>query len=314
MFALGLMILGGALLPVQTTINSRLRLAVISPYLSSLISFIVGTVFLAVLALLVDGAFWFSPSEVAGEPAWIWAGGLLGAIVLTTNILIFPRLGGVQSVILPITGQVLMSLIIDQFGIFRATQVDLTVARVIGAVLVIAGVIAAVALGRKKAAPVPGASKEVSAPASNLGWQLLAIFVGFLMASQAAINGHLGIVIGSGIKAAFISFIIGTIVLFLLVLGLRLKLKVTVPAEKKGNPWWMWIGGLLGAGYVTLNAVLVPILGVGTTTVASLTGMIIASLIIDKFGIFEAARRPVRLIQVAGIVVMIIGVALIRLT
>lgn len=48
--------------------------------------------------------------------------------------------------------------------------------------------------------------------------------------------------------------------------------------------------------------------------VATLAGMISLSLIVDKFGIFQAPQRPVRLVQVAGVVVILLGVVLIRLT
>lgn len=315
MFALPLMILGGALLPIQTTFNSRLRESVGSPFLSSLASFAGGTLFLLVLSTVLEGSFWFSPADVTGQPTWIWAGGLLGVIGLTTNIFIFPKLGGVQSVILPITGQILMGLIIDQFGLFHAPQTSLTAPWLVGAALVLAGVLAAVLLGRRDKAPAGSAQRQgVSAPGSLLGWQGLAIFTGFLMALQSPINAHLGTLIGSGMKAALVSFAVGTLALLFLALVLRLKFRVRVPAGKTTNPLWMWAGGPLGAIFVTFNALFVPVLGAGSTIMAALTGMVTASLIVDKFGIFEARRRPVAALQVAGIAVMLAGVALIRLT
>lgn len=315
MFALPLMILGGALLPIQTTFNSRLRESVGSPFLSSLASFIGGTLFLLFLSTVVEGYFWFSPADVSGQPFWIWIGGLLGVIGLTTNIFIFPKLGGVQSVILPITGQILMGLIIDQFGLFHAPQTSLTPFRFIGAALVLTGVFAAVLLGRRAKAPAGGVQQQgVTSPGSQLGWQALAIFSGFLMAMQSPINASLGTLIGSGLKAALVSFTVGTLVLLLIALALRLKFRVRVPGGKTANPLWMWAGGPLGAIFVTFNALFVPILGAGSTIMAALTGMVTASLIVDKFGIFEAPRRPVTALQVAGIAVMLAGIALIRLT
>lgn len=315
MFALPLMILGGALLPIQTTFNSRLRESVGSPFLSSLVSFIGGTLFLLFLSTVVEGHFWFSPEDVSGQPSWIWAGGLLGVIGLTTNIFIFPKLGGVQSVILPITGQILMGLIIDQFGLFHAPQTSLAPFRFIGAALVLAGVFAAVLLGRRAKAPASGTQQQgATSPGSQLGWQALAIFSGFLMAMQSPINASLGTLIGSGLKAALVSFTVGTLVLLFIALALRLKFRVRVPGGKTANPLWMWVGGPLGAIFVTFNALFVPILGAGSTIMAALTGMVTASLIVDKFGIFEAPRRPVTVLQAAGIAVMLAGVALIRLT
>ena len=80
----------GLLVPVQTSINTRLRGVVGSPFLASLISFSIGSLFLLLLVLLVDGDF-TGLSATADEPFWIWGGGLLGVIYLTGNILLFPR-------------------------------------------------------------------------------------------------------------------------------------------------------------------------------------------------------------------------------
>lgn len=319
----------GLLLPIQTCLNSRLRQSVGSPYLSSLGSFFGGTLFLAALALVVEGSVFFSWDDVAHQPLWIWLGGLFGVIGLTTNILIFPKLGGVQTTVLPICGQILMGLLIDHFGLFEAHQAVLTPLRVIGAVLVIAGVVGAVTLGGKRISRQPSKTREahsntealrqVSANASPQaepllwGWRALALGTGFLMASQSAINGHLGVLIGSPTQAALVSFTVGTTVLFLLALVLRLKFRVRVPDGQKKNPWWMWFGGVLGAIYVFGNAFLVPLLGTGLTVVAALVGMISGSLLVDKLGLLQAPKRQVGLAQVLSLVLMLGGVALIRL-
>ncbi len=79
--------------------------------------------------------------------------------------------------------------------------------------------------------------------------------------------------------------------LFVLACALRLKVRVRVLEGQTRNPFWMWLGGPLGACYVTLNALLVPVLGTGTAVVATLAGMISLSLIVDKFGI--SRRRSV---------------------
>ncbi len=74
-------------------------------------------------------------------PAWIWIGGICGVVFLTGNILLFPKLGGVQTVVLPVLGQILMGLTIDNFGLFYSQQTSLTAFRIAGAVLVLLGVV-----------------------------------------------------------------------------------------------------------------------------------------------------------------------------
>ena len=59
------------------------------------------------------------------EPWWIWIGGALGVIYLTGNIVLFPKLGSVQTVIMPILGQIVMSMLIDNFGWFTLSNMIL---------------------------------------------------------------------------------------------------------------------------------------------------------------------------------------------
>lgn len=328
MFGLAIGMGAGLLLPVQTCINSRLREALGSPFLSSLGSFLGGTVFLFILTLIVDHSVALPSGLISQQPGWIWLGGLFGVIGLTTNILIFPYLGGVQTTVLPVSGQILMGLIIDQFGLFGAQQTSLTFLRVSGAVLVLLGVLGAVMLGGQKmnhkktsgkqnspdGRPL-AAQKNSDGPSQARLWAMraLALVAGFLMASQAAINGHLGVLVGSSFKAALVSFSIGSLALVLLVAVQRVKVHLRVPQGKSSNPLWMWFGGVLGALYVLGSAFLVPLIGAGLTIVASLVGMIAGSLAVDKFGVLEAPKRYVGLPQVLSLVVMLVGVVLIRL-
>lgn len=315
-FGVGIGVLAGLLLPIQTCLNSRLRESVGSPFLSSLISFIGGTVFLFIVTLCVNGSVLFPLSAFAQNPAWLWLGGLFGVIGLTTNIFIFPKIGGVQTAILPITGQIIMGLIIDTFGLFYSAQQTLNITRLLGILLVIAGVVGAVVLGQKRSHKnLPSdSSPSDEQDAGLLGWRALALGAGFLMAAQSAINGHLGVVLGSSAKSAFVSFTVGTIVLALIACVLKLKIRIRVPQGKTKNPWWMYFGGVLGALFVAGNALLVPVLGTGLTIMAALTGMITGSLMVDKFGLLQAPQRAVTLTQVLSLGVMVIGIALVRLT
>lgn len=73
------------------------------------------------------------------------AGWAVGVVYLTGNILLFPKLGSVQTVIMPVLGQILAGLLIDNFGWFDSPQSTLTMTRFLGAILVLAGVIITVA-------------------------------------------------------------------------------------------------------------------------------------------------------------------------
>lgn len=116
----------GFLLANQSAINAKLGAAVRSPFRSSLISFTVGTIFL--IAVFFGTSQHIVPigTVLSHNPWWVWLGGILGVFFLTSNILMFPKLGAIQTIILPILGQVLMGEVIDIFGLFGAQQHPLT--------------------------------------------------------------------------------------------------------------------------------------------------------------------------------------------
>ncbi|GEO74696.1 hypothetical protein FD30_GL000840 [Levilactobacillus namurensis DSM 19117] len=311
MFAILIGVAIGIGLPIQTSVNSRLRRAVGTPFLASLISFTIGTLFLAGTTLIVDHHLLFSPQLFQTQPAWLWIGGIFGVLYLTANILLFPKLGSVQTVILPVFGQILMGLLIDNYGWFHAKVSPLTPIRLVGALLVLVGVITTVAVGawfltRKT-------YDRTTVPGNGLWpWRLLGVLVGMLSAAQSAINGHLGKVLASSLNAAFVSFLVGTLALLLLNLGLRSPLQLRHP-QGQTNPWWMWLGGIIGALYVLGNVYLVPVVGTGLTVVIVLVGLMTGSLLIDHFGWLGSPRNPITPVQILGLIIMITGVALIHL-
>ena len=292
-------ILAGLVLPIQTLVNTRLRASTGTPFSSSMISFAVGTVTLLIVAIAVTGGN-YGIAQAFNEPLWIWFGGLLGVVALTGNILLFPHLGAVQTVVLPIAGQVIMGLIVDHFGLFESPQSSLTAVRAIGAIIVLIGVIAVVAT------PSAATSSEDSATALWL-WRLAGFIFGCFTASQSAINGHLGQVTGSPVSAALVSFAVGVTALVIVNIVLRWRPRIERP-EGKPNPWWMWIGGVLGALFIFGNAALVPQIGTGLTVVAGLLGSMLGSLIIDR-----VSGAPIKSRQVLGIALFLTGVVLIRL-
>ncbi len=103
------------------------------------VSFIVGTVALVALTLVLNGGL---PSfgDVANAPWWVWTGGLLGAFYVFASVILTPRLGAATTVALILTVQVLASIAIDHFGLFRDGAQEATPLRLLGAILIVAGV------------------------------------------------------------------------------------------------------------------------------------------------------------------------------
>jgi len=305
-------VLVGLVMPIQTSANSRLRLSVGSPFLASLVSFSVGFAALLVTVLLIDGHL-PQPSLAASLPAWIWAGGVLGVVVLTGNIFLFPRLGSVQTVVLPIAGQVIMGLLIDHFGLFHAPVHSLDATRLLGALLLVLGVFGAIGAVDVLLRPDQRLSTGSSSGLSLWAWRIAGVVFGMFSAAQTAINGQLGVALGSAVGAALVSFTFGVATLFLIVLATRARWRLVRPEGQRRNPWWMWIGGFLGAAFVFGNAYLSPVIGTGLTVMTILLGMMAGSLLIDHFGLLGAKRKPTTLVQAVGLALMVVGVAAIRL-
>lgn len=307
-------ILMGLGLPLQTGINTRLTHKLGSPYNASFVSFIIAFIFLLLLVFITEQNYFIPFSELAGEPLWIWMGGVCGVIFLTGNIVLFARLGGVQTVIFPVLGQILMGLIIDNFGLFYAPQTDLTLLRILGAILVLLGVINVVMAKKTPDNNLLNKPKRQH----TLLWQIFGIIAGMLSTVQTAVNGHLGIILASPVKAAVISFIIGIALLAVICVIILLQRK-TVSAlrielrRRENYPWWIWLGGILGGLFVLTNAYLSNIIGTGMTIIAILIGSTSGGLIIDCFGLLGSERKPVGMRQIFGIIIMIIGAAAIKL-
>ena len=294
-------------LPIQTSINNKLREKVNSPYIASFISFLVAFIFLFALLFLLEDDISYPMEKLLQEPFWIWLGGLCGVVFLTGNIIVFSHLGSIETAVLPVLGQILMGLFIDSFGLFRSLEIPLNPIRAIGALLVFAGVmIIALAKGKGK--------KELKKDNIIWLWRLLGIAIGMLLAIQVAINGHFGRVASSPVKASIMSFLTGIGILLVIILIIRERNgKFTFERDISKYPWWIWLGGILGGTYNLANVYLSRIIGTGMTVIALLVGTTICGLLVDQFGFLGARKNPVNLMKIMGVILMIAGSSAIRL-
>ena len=139
----GLLLFGfaaGCGITAQAAINAQLRTSIGAPVLAALLSFVVGTLLLAV-AVLVTREQPPAVADLRGVPWWAWFGGLLGAVYVLGTIILVPRLGAATTIGVIVAGQLGASIVIDQFGWFRLAQHTASVGRVAGAVLLLAGVV-----------------------------------------------------------------------------------------------------------------------------------------------------------------------------
>jgi len=137
---------------------------------------------------------------------------------------------------------------------------------------------------------------------------ILTAAAGGLIALQAPINSTLGRSVGT-FQGAFVSFVVGTIALAIVASLSRGGMAQL--GEIRGLSWYYLIGGLLGAVYVSTVLVTVRHLGAGGVTAATIAGQLTLSVIVDHFGWLGVDRQAISPARVAGILLLVAGVALV---
>jgi transporter family-2 protein len=297
--AIPLLLAVGGLLALQAAANVQLSAATGSPFGAATIQLGIGAALL-LAATAVAGAV--SAFGLLGEaPGWHLVGGLASALYITSGILLFPRLGALLTVGLWITGQMLASLALDGFGWLGVAREVPGVAQVAGAAAVI---LAAATIVRTDGARL-GAIGERGA------WLALALGAGAALPVQGAINAQLRSDLDAPIAAGAVSFVVAAAGMGALLAATRAPRPQLEPLRRL--PWWGWLGGLVGATYVTSVFLLIPEIGTAPTIALTVAGQQVASVSVDRYGLLRLPRRPVPPARLAAVAALLAGVLLITL-
>ena len=130
----------GVSIVIQQALNSNLRTELNSAAWSGFVSYSAG---LACMALLVIALREPLPpvGVMARIPWWAWTGGVFGAIFIGLGIVLVPKLGAATFIALLVAGQMIGSVVFDHFGWLGLAQRPIDMSRVIGVLLLIAGVV-----------------------------------------------------------------------------------------------------------------------------------------------------------------------------
>jgi transporter family-2 protein len=337
----------GALLSLQAAANVQLSTATASPVAASALQLGIGATILLAAAAVAGtlGAFGLLPDA---DPADL-VGGLGSAVYITAGIVLFPRLGAVVTVGLFIAGQMLTSLALDGFGWLGVERSAPGAPKMLGAVAVVCGaalIVRAQLPGGAARPPGPArrgpgrasrhgglavgrasrdgglalgrASRDgglALGRASRHGGLALGLAAGAVLPIQGAVNAELRTELDAPITVAAFSFLVATAAM-----GIALAAVVALDRGARPRaeplrrvPWWGWLGGLCGATYVTSVFLLIPEIGVAATVALTVAGQQVASLFVDRHGLFRLPRRAISPARLAGVGVLLAGVALIQI-
>lgn len=130
----------GMAMSIQAAVNTQLAASIgANSVVAALVSFGCGTIVLAGVALS-RGGLGPSLAALAGQPAWKFAGGFLGAAFVFGTVFLAPRIGLLSLIVLVIAGQLLTSMAIDHFGLINMAVRKVSNVRVLGAGVVALGV------------------------------------------------------------------------------------------------------------------------------------------------------------------------------
>jgi transporter family-2 protein len=110
--------------------------------------------------------------------------------------------------------------------------------------------------------------------------------------------------------AASLSFVVGALCLVTLTLA-TVRHQVAW-GSLVSLPPLLWLGGLLGAIYVTVAIVLTPMLGTGAVIALGIAGQVVASLALDHYGMLGLAAREITLGRASGAMLVIVGALMVR--
>jgi transporter family-2 protein len=139
---------------------------------------------------------------------------------------------------------------------------------------------------------------------------LLPVFAGVAITIQSGVNSQLRTSIQHPLMAAFISFVVGTIALAILLIFS----KDTIPglAQYSSVIWYKYTGGLLGAFVVTVTLISVAQIGAGNMFVLIVAGQLVTAVLMDHFGVLGMKPNPVSLQKFFGICLLVAGAWLVN--
>lgn len=139
-------------------------------------------------------------------------------------------------------------------------------------------------------------------------WSLLA---GVMIPVMGLLNAKLGRHFGEPLHAPVVLFCVGLV--FVLLCSLLITRSLPDLNSLTQSEPLNYLGGVIVGFYVISATFLAPRFGVANFIMFAVASQIIGSVLIDHFGLFGAAVRPVNMVRVAGILILLSGLFITQL-
>ncbi|GAA4277583.1 DMT family transporter [Aquimarina mytili] len=133
-------IIAGAVLPIQAGLNVQLGKSVQQPIFAAFASFLIGSLGLLIYLFILKFNFTSIVQTKTVSPL-VWTAGILGAFYVAVVIILAPRLGTALTFSLIVTGQMIISLILDHYGLLDLPVKQINWQRLVGVVFLVIGVL-----------------------------------------------------------------------------------------------------------------------------------------------------------------------------
>lgn len=143
----------------------------------------------------------------------------------------------------------------------------------------------------------------------NYFYMALSALAGMALPFQVAMNGQIRQTLGHPLWGAISNFIAGLLILLVLAVVVRVPLPTTEIIAKA--PLWAWCGGLIGALFVMSAILAGPKIGSATFFAMIITGQLLASVVLDHFGVLGFPHNPINFWRVAGVMMLIGGAVIV---
>ncbi len=137
----------------------------------------------------------------------------------------------------------------------------------------------------------------------------VALTCGVLIGVQPAINAEVSRRLASPFAAVLFSLLVSTAIVLPFAF---LQDRAPIGPAIASAPWWVWLGGLAGAAFVTAGITIAPIMGIALFLMIVVTGQLAAASFADHFALFGTPKRPMTLSRCLGVGLALVGVLTFR--